>query len=182
MIFLLLPLAHKSSPMTRFLTAPIPADAVNERAESRYPVQSLVAEPPLDPTLRGVFTQAAQHQFKTRLAAIDHCIIAKLDQPFGKENLAQCFYSEPSLRHILLPLWKSGMLAGDVTSWDAFSAAYYPVTVLRDLLEDYGDVPFSGIRGYSTTWSTDTSIDEHRVAMATAAVLHYNGSAADMIR
>jgi len=86
------------------------------RADERYPTRSLVT--PVEDTVRFVFTQAAQHCFRIDLDAIDPRIRAKIDQPFGKENLLQSFISEAALCHVLLPLWKSGFLAGDACSWD----------------------------------------------------------------
>ena len=83
---------------------------------------------------------------------------------------------------MLLPLWKSGFLAGETDTWSSFAKAYYPARLLRDLLEDFGDTPFQGIRGYPSTWETETSVNEDRVAMATAALLHFNGSMADLVR
>ena len=151
-----------------------------QRALDRYPVESPVT--PMDATLREAFTHAAQTRFKVTLDRLDHRVLAKLEQPFGKENLSQCFYSTPGLRHILLPLWKSGFLAGCREDWEAFSLAYYPVRILRDLLQEYGDVPFAGIRGYSEAWASGTDVDSRRVAMATAALLHFNGSVADLVR
>jgi hypothetical protein len=116
------------------------------------------------------------------LDAVDPRIMARLDQPFGKDNLSQRFYSTPGLRHVLLPLWKSGFLYGDPVSWNAFCAAYFPASILRDLLREYGDVPFHGIRGYPEGWETETVVNQDRVAMATAGLLHFNGSVADLVR
>ena len=62
-------------------------------------------------------------------------------------NSSSIFFeaSHFSNSHVLLPLWKSGFLAGDTGAWDGLCQAYYPARVLRDLLEEYGDVPFHGI-------------------------------------
>ena len=155
-------------------------DRANRRADERYPTQSLVT--PKEDTVRSVFTQAAQRRFRRELDAVDPRITAKLDQPFGKENLLQSFVSEAALRHVLLPLWKSGFLAGDVYTWDSLCLAYYPASLLRDLLSDYGDVPFSSARGFNPDWSTETDINQDRVAATTAAFLHFNGSVADLVR
>jgi hypothetical protein len=38
-------------------------------------------------------------------------IQAMLNQPFGKPNLSQCFHSEAALRHVLVPVLKSRLLA-----------------------------------------------------------------------
>jgi hypothetical protein len=159
----------------------LPSDLALRRAEERYPVDSFVtAEEPN--TLREAFTQAAQRRFRTTLDSVDHRILARLDQPFGKDNLSQRFYSTPGLRHILLPLWKSGFLYDDPTSWSSFCDAYFPASILRDLLKEFGDVPFRGIRGFPEGWEAETSINQERVAMATAGLLHFNGSVADLVR
>lgn len=158
----------------------LPAGLAERRAIERYPVNSLVA--PEDETLREVFTQAAQKRFRATLETTSPRVLAKLQQPYGKDTSSQFFISEPSLRHVLLPLWKSGCLAGDSSSWSSLQEAYYPARVLRELLDDYGDVPFHGIRGYPTDWETRTEVDTERVAMATAGLLHFNGSVADLVR
>lgn len=155
-------------------------DVAALRAAERYPVDSPVV--PVDSTLREIFTQTAQRRFRATLNQLDPRVLAKLEQPFGKDNITQCFYSTPGLRHVLLPLWKSGFLAGCQADWDAFAAAYFPVRLLRDLLQDYGNVPFQGVRGFPTTWETETEVNTDRVSMATAALLHFNGSVADLVR
>jgi hypothetical protein len=157
-------------------------EVVLRRATERYPVDSMVVDVAEPNTVREAFTQRAQQNFRSALDQIDPRITARLDQPFGKDNLLQFFYSEPGLRHVLLPLWKSGYLAGDKASWESFCLAYYPARLLRDLLRDYGDTPFHGIRGFPEGWETETTVNEDRVAMATAALLHFNGSVADLVR
>ena len=160
----------------------IPSSLALRRATERYPVDSCITTAAGPATLREAFTQAAQRRFRSSLEGIDHRITARLDQPFGKDNLSQCFYSTPGLRHVLLPLWKSGFLYNDPDSWGAFCEAYFPASILRDLLLDYGDTPFQGIRGFPVDWETETVVNEERVAMATAALLHFNGSVADLVR
>ena len=134
------------------------------------------------PTVKEAFTRESQRQFRLELAARDPRILAKLDQPFGKDNLTQCFRSEASLRHVLLPLWKSGFLYQDTNSWQAFSQAYYPVALLHSLLEEYGDVDFSSLQGFPAGWEAETEVNRDRAAMVSAALLHFNGSAADLVR
>ena len=160
--------------------------AILRRATEHYPLRSAVVLPdPVTarlPTVREAFTQAAQRKFKHVLDELDPRIRAKLEQPFGKDNLTQCFRSEASLRHILLPLWKSGFLAGDTASWDNFSDAYYPVRVLSDLLDDYGDVDFTSLPGFPQQWESETEVNMDRLAQVSAALLHFNGSVADLVR
>ena len=99
------------------------------RAIERYPIMSQLV--PISPTVRTVFTQSVQQDFWRRLDEIYPRIGAKIDQPFGKENLAQTFTSAAALRHILLPLWKSGCLVGCSSEWAALCAAYYPARILQ---------------------------------------------------
>ena len=134
------------------------------------------------PTLRETFTKASQRQFRQELYTLCPRVQAKLEQPFGKDNLRQCFRAEASLRHVLLPLWKSGFLSGDAWSWAAFGSAYYPVRLLHDLLQQYGDVDFSSLRGFPSGWANEQEINTTRAAMVSAALMHYNGSAADLVR
>jgi hypothetical protein len=61
-------------------------------------------------------------------------------------------------------------------------AAYYPAAMLRDLWADYKDIPFRGICGFSLGWESEIVVNNERVAMATAALLHFNGSLADLVR
>jgi hypothetical protein len=151
------------------------------RANERYPVESVITTQ-TPSTLREAFTQAVQHRFMSTLNTIDPRVTARLEQPFGKDNLSQYFYSTPGLRHVLLPLWKSGFLHGDNDSWGVLCDTYYPASVLRDLLKDYQDTPFHGIRGFPAGWESETVVNDDRVAMATAALLHFNGSVADLVR
>jgi hypothetical protein len=151
------------------------------RANERYPVESVVTTQ-TPSTLREAFTQAAQHRFLSTLSAIDPRVTARLEQPFGKDNLSQYFYSTPGLRHVLLPLWKSGFLHDDGdASWEVLCDTYYPASVLRDLLREYEDTPFHGIRGFPSGWESETVVNDDRVAMATAALLHFNGSVANLV-
>jgi hypothetical protein len=112
----------------------LPTELVLRRAEERYPVVSSVTTLGNPGTLREAFTQAAQRRFRVALDSTEPQILARLDQPFGTDNLSQCFYSTPGLRHVLLPLWKSGFLYGDPTSWNSFCSAYFPASILQDLL------------------------------------------------
>ena len=153
----------------------------SRRAIEHYPVSSLItgATPS---TLKEVFTQAVQARFCATLNQRDPRIVAKLNQPFGKDNLLQRFHSQAALRLVLLPLWKSGFLYGNTAAWDALCIAYYPARVLRELLQEVQDVPFHGIRGFPPDWESESVVNEGRVRMCTAALLHFNGSAADMVR
>jgi len=154
-------------------------DQVERQADEQCPTRSLIT--PAEGTARAVFNQAVQWDFRHNLDAVDPWITAKIDQSFGKENLLQTFVSKAALRHVLLPLWKSGYLHCDDSSWDSLCSAYHPVSLLRDLLSDYGDVPFKPARGFNPTWDVETKINQDRVTAVTAAFLHFNGSVADLV-
>ena len=156
-------------------------DMVLRRARELYPTLTPVtATSPR--TLNQAFTQGVQTNFRRRLDSIDPRITAKLDQPFGKDNLSQSFISEAALRHVLLPLWKSGFLFSDSVSWLHLSLAYYPAKVLLDLLRELGDVDFYLARGFPPHWSSESQVNLERVRAVTAALLHFNGSASDLVR
>ena len=157
-------------------------EEADRRALEQYPLLSKVLPASSGSTLRGAFNQLAQAKFRKELERRDPRILAKLDQPFGKENLSQYFVSEAALRHVLLPLWKSGFLAGDAPSWDSLIDAYYPAMVFRDLLNEYGDVDFAPLRGFPDGWDDEKEVNLARVHQATAALLHMNGSVADLVR
>lgn len=170
-------------------SSPSPAveDSLLASATEHFPLTSQVVAPApalktQATTVKEAFTRKAQQAFRVHLDAQHPGVTAKLDQAYGKDNLRQCFRSEASLRHILLPLWKSGFLHGLDSTWAAFSTAYYPVQLLHDLLGAYGDVDFSSLQGFPVDWASETTVNMDRVAMVSAALLHFDGSAADLVR
>ena len=158
-----------------------------------YPPKDLLASCPqllqkrTMPTLQASFTTAAQNKFLAQLDKIDDRIRAKLDQPFGKDTSSCVFVAEPRLRHVLLPLWKSGFLTNNLQTrnlpaWGSLALAYRPCAIFLRLWRKYKDVDFTSLQGYPTHWEQETSVNDARVAMASAALMHFNGSAADTIR
>lgn len=155
-------------------------EAAERCVTARCPIRAPAAPSPN--SVAGVFTRNLQLSTAARLNEKDPRIVAKLDQPFGVENLTQCLYSTPSLHHILLPLWKSGFLVWCDVDWRSLCAAHYPARVLRELLQECGTVCFQPLRGYPAGWESETVVNTDRVRMATAAFLHFNGSVADLVR
>jgi hypothetical protein len=131
-------------------------------------------------TLNNLYTrQEREHWVR------NHCcprLQAKLDCPYGKDNLEQCFKSEASFRLILLQVYKSGYLHGDAASWNALREASTDAAVLSDLLEEYGDVEFGSTRGLHPIPPEGTPISQERVAQTTAALLHLDCDAAALVR
>lgn len=71
-----------------------------------------------------------------------------LEQPFGKENLTQCFKLQASLRLILLPLLRSGFIDTTNSDWQNLADAVPLANMLSDLLHEFGSVDFSSLRGF----------------------------------
>jgi hypothetical protein len=68
---------------------------------------------------------------------------AMLNQPFGKDNLAQFFASEATLLHTLLPLRRSLFL--EPRDWYNFRCASKVVFELSKLYEDLCEVDFKPV-------------------------------------
>jgi hypothetical protein len=103
-----------------------------------------------------------------------------LNQPYGKDNLEQFFVSEAALRHILLPLWKSGLVAPD--DWATFRRVSPYVDQLLQLWDELALVDFNPLRGFQPDWEQVTEVCPHRVKMVSAALLHFDGDAAALVR
>lgn len=154
---------------------------VEQRATEKYPVESFVTHD-ISTTSNEAFTQDVQAQIQTVLHKWDPRILAELDQPFDKENLVKRFHAKASFRHVLWPLWRSGFPCNCHQDWSSLQTACYPARVLFELIDELQDVPIDGLRGFPGDWESETSVDEDRVKMALAALLHFNGSAADVVR
>ena len=162
---------------------PGPVGDNEESGIEHYPVASDVCPSPSEKdTLNSTFNHRAQEQFRESLRGTHPGIVARLEQPFGKDNLKQTFVSSAAFRHVLIPLWKSGFMADWVDDWDNLCEACVPARLLVALLRDYGDTEFHGIRGYNPDWAKETAVNQDRVAMATAALIHFDGNVADLVR
>ena len=130
------------------------------------------------PTVQASTTHREREAF---VATLPTRVQAKLNQPFGKDNLAQCFSSEASLRHVLLPLYKSAFLSRD-HEWSTFASASPMVSMFLSVIDDHTAIDFRPLQGFNTNWDKTTAIDPNRVRMATAALLHFDGDVADLVR
>jgi len=131
------------------------------------------------PTLNNSYSRAERDNFaRTKLS---DSTLAFLNCPFGKDSNNACFLSEAVLRHCLLLVYKSGFIARKDPSWTNFREVYHPVDAMLRLWDDYGDVDFNGLRGYPET-DLETDMNKERLAMATAALMHFNGNLAALVR
>jgi hypothetical protein len=116
------------------------------------------------PTLRETFCRADMEEFVDRELVPRHARIrAQLEQPFGKDSIDQCFKSEATFRHALLPLLYSGFI--DEQSRAYLRSAFPLMACLDDLLEEYGDVDFNPLKGFpaGSAWDDETDVDPMRV-------------------
>ena len=105
----------------------------------------------------------------------------KLDQKFGKDNTVQSFKLEACLRHVLIPLFKSGFLS-QTHNWENFKVAFTMVRFFLNLWDKHREVNFATIQGFQKNWDEPTEIDKSRVRMAPAALLlHFDSDIADTV-
>jgi hypothetical protein len=111
---------------------------------------------------------------------LDPRVREKINMEYGKENLTQCFKAQACLRLVLLPLVRSKFLTE--TDWHNMEKASAAATVLSNLIAEYRNTDFQPLRGFYTPANGSTSIDRHRVWMATAALLSFDGDMAALVR
>ena len=146
---------------------------------SRYPPDVAQAASWLIPTVQTSITAREREAFVTTLPTR---VQAKLNQPFGKDNIVQCFMSEACLRLVLLPLYKSAFLLRE-PDWSTFALASPLASTFLSVVDDHATIDFRPLQGFnSTDWDAATAIDPHRVRMATAALIHFDGDVADLVR
>ncbi len=202
------PFAHSMTGTTNYGTLPniVPPDPGDARALEPpvpYPVHSEVLprqphlirpEPPSQnplpsppirhanpvPTLNNSYKRAEREAFaQTHLS---HYVQEMLNCPFGKDNLNQTATSDAALRHCLLPLWKGGYLHDCPDDWANLASAYPPARQMLDMLDEYGDVDFNALRGFPVGALEEVLLSDDRKRMATAALLHFDGDLATLVR
>lgn len=105
-----------------------------------------------------------------------------INQPFGKENIVQCFKAAARLRHVLFPIWKSGFLEDGSQDWINFCLALPEVHAFMALLKEHINVDIHAIRGFRIGFEADTELSALAIKQTTAAVLHFEGDIAALIR
>ena len=103
-----------------------------------------------------------------------------LDQPFGKPNNNQTFYSEVTLRHVVPFLSRSEFLSR--RDKDRFQVAYHPAKVYNILWRRYRPIEFHQLREPNLNWEQETEFDQQRVDRITACFLHFNFDTAAVVR
>lgn len=142
------------------------------------------------PTANNSLTKAQREHFVHTQCG--NRVKAMLNQPFGEENLNQCFCAEPHFCHVLTPLWKSGFTLNDppggtnpsafeASTWSDLGKVLAEVGTLLKILQEHGDIDFNSLRGHQKNWDQETATDKGRASKATAVLLHFNGNAATLV-
>jgi hypothetical protein len=111
---------------------------------------------------------------------ISTAVLAQLNQPFGKDHVAQSFTVTAVFRHVLCPVIKSGFLPA--SSLAALEAAYAPAASYSMLLRTHSLVDFSALRDpIPQDMPSDIMVPLYS-CMFTALLLHYDLSVASAVR
>ena len=128
------------------------------------------------------FTPAARQEFLSDPAKVPAKYRRHLEQDYGKNSLRQCFTSEASFRHVLLPVLKGSYLD------DSDRASLFQVSRrierLWFLIVEFGHWDIEPYRGFATyaDWENETDLNEFRINLLTAAMIQFTGNVAEVIR
>ena len=107
----------------------------------------------LDPETPIFKNQASKAAF---LATLPDAIQLQLNQPFGKDNLNQCFYLQKSGEQVLFFIFKSGFLSARVKK--DLNLAFEPARKLSHIMRRYSMVDFSSLQGFQPNWAQQTGL------------------------
>ncbi len=131
--------------------------------------------PPGVPTFS---TKAARESWAK--ANISTAVLAQLNQPFGKDRIAQSFTVRAAFRHVLCPIIKSGFLPDSCVA--TLCVAYAPAASYSTLLRTHSLVDFSALRDpIPQDMPSDVMVPLYS-CMFTALLLHYDLSVASAVR
>jgi hypothetical protein len=130
-------------------------------------------------TLADGYTKAERERFVASALVSDR-VRVMLNEPYGKDTLSQCFVAEAAFRHCLLPLWKSGCL--ESPDWVSLRSAIPFVDDFSCLWDELAHVDFNPLRGFQSDWESVSTLCPLRVQMVSAALFHFNGDAAALVR
>jgi hypothetical protein len=147
-------------------------------APTASPITSATAKANgLDPRTPRFRTAREKDDFE---ATLPSAVQAHLNQPFGKDNLDQCFYLQKTGDMTLLLLYKSGFLSNNDKK--KFERVCKPARKLAQLWKRYRNVDFSGLRGFQLGWETQKELSKVREDMTTACLFYFNLSLPTVVR
>jgi hypothetical protein len=131
----------------------------------------------LDPHTPILSTSAAKAAFVRTLPST---IQLQLEQPFGKDNLNQCYYLQKCGHQVLHLLYISGFLTNSIKK--KLERAFPPARRYCQLARLYQNVDFRSMQGFQPDWQKQTGLSVLQREMTTACLLHFNLSLPAMVR
>jgi hypothetical protein len=114
------------------------------------------------------------------LATLPTAIQLQLEQPFGKDNLKQCFYLQKTGKQALFLLYHSGYMT--CRTKKKLERAFPPARQLSQLFKKYQDVDFRSMQGFQKDWQTQTELSIAHRDMTTACLIHFKMSLPALVR
>jgi hypothetical protein len=131
----------------------------------------------LDPHTPIFSTPAAKTAFVRTLPS---AIQLQLEQPFGKDNLNQCYYLQKCGHQVLHLLYISGFMTNSIKK--KLERAFPPARRYHQLARLYQNVDFQSMQGFQPGWQKQTELSVPQWEMTTACLLHFNLSLPAMVR
>ena len=165
------------------MASPSTSPGVEPQASNEFPSllpPTLLSPKPPSPVSTAVLSTSRAQREKFVREQLPTRVQVMLDQPFGKDCLTQSFTTEACFRLVLLPLVRSRFLTP--VDWQNLETASLYAFLLAQLLREYSQLDFRPLRGFPTGWSTESEVNLQRQRMTTAAVLHWDGDLATVVR
>jgi len=144
---------------TTYVTATEPDEPLpplNSNYIKATTADKLKSSPQLKQWSSGKLSTAQLEEFaKTHIPT---SVQTQLNQTFGKDNLSQSFYAEKCLRHVLLPVLKSGYLSRRTIKY--LERASFRARQIQRLRKRYARVDFRPLQGFQQDWESTTTIRE----------------------
>jgi hypothetical protein len=113
-------------------------------------------------------------------ATLPTAIQLQLEQPFGKDNLNQCYYLQKTGKQALFLLFRSGYMTCRIRN--KLERAFPPARHLSQLLKRYQNVDFRTMQGFQMDWQQQTELSGAHRDMTTACLIYFKMSLPAMVR
>jgi hypothetical protein len=113
-------------------------------------------------------------------ATLPNKVQLQLDQPFGKDNLQQCFYLQKTGRQAMPHLYKSGYLMN--SDKKKLETAYPPARHFNQIVKRYRNVDFRSMKGFQPGWEQQKTLSLAQRDMTTACLIHFDFNLPAVVR
>jgi hypothetical protein len=121
-------------------------------------------------------SQAEREQFVRTKLPVE--LQKALNEPFGKNNIRQSFYSEVKLRHVLV--FVRDFL--DLRTRTIFQSVNSDAKLLEELLVECSHLDCAPIKGFQKNWTNQKDIPEQRTKLFMAAMIQHRFDTANLVR